>query len=54
MAVLVALLLAVCSIGVLIFFIHHVPSRIHINSVIEDIGHKLLSGVEERDRRTPA
>lgn len=51
LAVLVALLLAVCSVGVLIFFIHHVPQRIHINSVIEDIGRRLL---HEVDRRFPA
>ncbi|MFV0623590.1 DUF2254 domain-containing protein [Sphingomonas sp. ac-8] len=48
LAVLVALLLAVCSIAVLIFFIHHVPSRIHINSVIQDIGHRLLREVGQR------
>lgn len=51
LAVLVALLLAVCSVGVLIFFIHHVPQRIHINSVIEDIGRRLL---HEVDRRFPS
>ena len=51
LAVLVALLLAICSVGVLIFFIHHVPQRIHINSVIEDIGQRLL---REVDRRFPS
>jgi uncharacterized membrane protein len=51
LAVLVALLLAICSVGVLIFFIHHVPQRIHINSVIEDIGRRLL---REVDRRFPS
>ncbi|SFJ00187.1 Uncharacterized membrane protein [Sphingomonas sp. NFR04] len=51
LAVLVALLLAICSVGVLIFFIHHVPQRIHINSVIEDIGRRLL---REIDRRFPS
>ncbi|RZF60675.1 DUF2254 domain-containing protein [Sphingomonas populi] len=48
LAVLVALLLAVCSVVVLIFFIHHVPQRIHINSVIEDIGQRLLREIERR------
>lgn len=48
LAVLVALLLAVCSIAVLIFFIHHVPSRLHINSVIEDIGRRLIREVAHR------
>lgn len=49
-ALLVGVVLALCSIAVLIFFIHHVPSRIHINAVIEDIGDKLI---REIDRRFP-
>lgn len=48
MALLVAVLLAVCSIAVLIFFIHHVPSKIHINSVIEDVGDRLLEEIGNR------
>jgi uncharacterized membrane protein len=50
MALLVAVVLALCSIGVLIFFIHHVPSKIRINSVIKDIGASLL---REIDRAFP-
>ncbi|WP_309141155.1 DUF2254 family protein [Novosphingobium sp. G106] len=37
MALMVAGALALCSIGVLIFFIHQVPSKIQINSVIQDV-----------------
>ncbi len=48
LALLVGVLLALCSIGVLIYFIHHVPSKIHINSVIEDVGDRLLRGVDDR------
>lgn len=48
LALLVAVLLALCSIGVLIFFIHHVPSKIHINSVIEDVGDRLLKEIANR------
>lgn len=48
LALLVAVVLAVCSVAVLIFFIHHVPSRIHINSVIEDIGVRLLRELRRR------
>ncbi len=48
LALLVAVALALCSIAVLIFFIHHVPSRIHISSVIEGIGGKLLGDIETR------
>lgn len=51
LAVLVGVLLVIASIAVLIYFIHHVPSRIHINSVIERIGTRL---VEEIDDRFPA
>jgi uncharacterized membrane protein len=48
LSLLVAVGLALCSIAVLIFFIHHVPSKIHINSVIEEIGDGLLGAIEER------
>ncbi|EQB00979.1 DUF2254 domain-containing protein [Sphingobium indicum] len=48
LALLVAVLLALCSIAVLIFFIHHVPSKIHINNVIEDVGQRLLREVGHR------
>lgn len=48
MALLVGVLLALCSIAVLIFFIHHVPSKIHINNVIKDIGTRLLDEVGDR------
>jgi len=48
LALLVAVLLALCSIAVLIYFIHHVPSKIHINSVIEDVGDRLLRGIDDR------
>ncbi len=47
-ALLVGVILALCSIAVLIFFIHHVPSRIHINSVIEDVGARLLNDIGQR------
>lgn len=47
-SVIVAMLLAVCSIGVLIFFIHHVLQSIHINHVVERIGHRLLEDARLR------
>ena len=50
LAVLIGVLLVLASIAVLIYFIHHVPSRIHINSVIERIGTRLIV---EIDRRFP-
>lgn len=36
------------SIAVLIYFIHHVPQRIHINSVIKEAGERLLCEVDDR------
>lgn len=48
LALLVGVLLAMCSIAVLIFFIHHVPSKIHINNVIDDIGRRLIKDIAER------
>ncbi|KQN09458.1 hypothetical protein ASE85_00300 [Sphingobium sp. Leaf26] len=48
LAVLVAMILVLCSIAVLIFFIHHVPMRIHINSVIEQVGERLIVEIDNR------
>jgi uncharacterized membrane protein len=47
-SVIVAMLLAVCSIGVLIYFIHHVLQSIHINHVVERIGRQLVSDTRNR------
>lgn len=48
LALLIALVLVLCSIAVLIYFIHHVPMQIHINSVIEQIGGRLVDDIEQR------
>ena len=45
-AVFAAIVLAIASIGVLIFFIHHVPSNIHISNVIAGIGSTLTKQIE--------
>ncbi|NDV87204.1 DUF2254 domain-containing protein [Aurantimonas aggregata] len=45
-AVFAAIILAIASIGVLIFFIHHVPSNIHISNVIAGIGSTLTKQIE--------
>ena len=47
-AVIIAMLLAVCSIGVLIYFIHHVPQSIHINNVVGHIGQQLVRDARKR------
>ena len=48
LAVFVALLLAFCSIGVLIYFIHHVPESIDVNSVTARIGRRLIASLAHR------
>lgn len=48
LSVVMALLLAVCSIAVLIYFIHHVPQNIHINHVVARIGEQLIRDARER------
>jgi len=58
LSLLVAFGLMVLSVAVLVFFLNHVPSSIRINSVIRDIGERLLSAVkktypEEGDRDDP-
>jgi uncharacterized membrane protein len=47
-AVMIGMLMGLMSIGVLIYFIHHVPQSIHINHVAARIGRQLLQGVEQR------
>ncbi|HEX2018321.1 MAG TPA: DUF2254 domain-containing protein [Aurantimonas sp.] len=46
-AIIAAILLAIASIGVLIFFIHHVPSNIHISNVVAGIGESVIRQIEE-------
>lgn len=48
LAVMVGLLFAFCSIGVLIYFIHHVPQSIHVNNVVARVGKQLIDGVQDR------
>lgn len=50
MALLLAVLLALASIGVLIYFIHHVPESIHVSNVIARIGREFQG---QLDRRFP-
>ena len=45
LSVIVALLLALASVGVLIYFIHHVPEMINIDRLVAQIGHKLKRSV---------
>jgi len=40
--------LAVCCMGVLIYFIHHVPETINIERIIANLGRALKAGIESR------
>lgn len=53
LAIFGALSLAVTSIGVLIYFVHHVTDGIHINNVIARIGKGLLADIEKHCRQSP-
>ncbi len=45
-AVLCGVVLALASIGVLIFFVHHVPESIHASNVVAGVGHELNKKIE--------
>jgi uncharacterized membrane protein len=46
LAVIVALLLTLCSIAVLIYFIHHVPQSIHVSNLVNGIGQELEGQIQ--------
>ena len=45
-AILTGLALALCSIGVFIFFIHHVPESIHVSNLIAGVGTDLRNKID--------
>lgn len=47
LSLLVGLGLMATSIGVLVFFLNHIPASIRINTVLEGIGKRLLEGIDE-------
>ncbi|KWV91006.1 DUF2254 domain-containing protein [Erythrobacter sp. YT30] len=47
LSLLVAYVLMGLCVGVLVFFLHHVPSSIRINKVLERIGQRLLSTIKK-------
>ena len=48
LALLVGFGLMIISVGVLVYFLHHIPSSIRINTVLEGIGSGLLRLIEKR------
>ncbi len=47
-SVLVSAVSVIVGVGVLVFFLHHVPAGIRINSVLGGIGRRLIRDIEER------
>lgn len=58
LSLLVAFLLMIASVGVLVYFLHHIPASIRINTVLENIGARLLREIAqvfpEEGERDPA
>lgn len=48
LSLLVGFGLMVIAVGVLVYFLHHIPSSIRINSVLEEIGRHLLRKIRDR------
>ncbi len=48
LSLLVAIGMMLSSIGVLVFFLNHVPDSIRINTVLEDIGKRLIRQIQRR------
>lgn len=47
-AIIVGLLAAICSVGVLIYFIHHVPESIHVSNIVASVGRELETRIENQ------
>lgn len=45
LSILVAILLTIASVGVLIYFIHHIPESIRLSKVVAEVGRELLKAV---------
>ncbi len=48
LSVLIAMALAMISVAVLVYFLHHIPASIRINTVLEGIGSKLIRDIKNR------
>ncbi|MBB3210656.1 putative membrane protein [Rhodopirellula rubra] len=47
-AVMVGVLMAIVSVGVLIFFIHHIPETIHVSNIIAGVGRRLNAQIDSQ------
>jgi len=47
-SLLVAMVLAIFAVAVLVYFLHHIPASIRINTVLKDIGKRLIRDIKDR------
>ncbi len=48
LSVMVGVLLAIASVGVLIFYIHHIPETIHVSNIVAHVGRQLDRAIEDQ------
>ncbi|MEH6792448.1 DUF2254 domain-containing protein [Parasphingorhabdus sp.] len=48
LSLLVAMSLAIFSVAVLVYFLHHIPASIRINTVLQGIGERLIADIRSR------
>jgi uncharacterized membrane protein len=48
LSLLVAMVLAIFAVAVLVYFLHHIPASIRINTVLKDIGKRLIRDIKDR------
>ncbi|QDT11143.1 DUF2254 domain-containing protein [Planctomycetes bacterium K23_9] len=47
-AVIIGVMMAIASVGVLIFFIHHIPESIHVSNIVAGVGRGLNERIEKQ------
>ncbi|MEW4468185.1 DUF2254 domain-containing protein [Parasphingorhabdus sp. JC815] len=48
LSLMVGMILAIFSVAVLVYFLHHIPASIRINTVLQGIGERLIHDIKER------
>ena len=48
LSLMVAMIMAIFAVAVLVYFLHHIPASIRINTVLEDIGERLIRDIKHR------
>ena len=48
LSLMVAMVMAIFAVAVLVYFLHHIPASIRINTVLKDIGQRLIRDIKSR------